>query len=109
MIIGESFAEIFADNCTAIGLPVVTAENADVENLMVFLKDDPAGEIKIDLEEGEAVYGDFSVTIQVPSARRKALLAGTWDSTAALLSSEEKIKRVAGNLPYLNGYRFLKK
>ena len=99
-ILGESFAEIFADNCTAIGLPVAMAEKADIENLMKFVQDDPVCEIKIDLEKKEAAYGDFAVQIQVPEQSRSALVSGTWDSTAELLSAEKQIKEVAGKLPY---------
>jgi 3-isopropylmalate/(R)-2-methylmalate dehydratase small subunit len=90
-ILGESFAEIFEGNCTAIGLPVATADRADVENLMAYVKDDPEGEIKIDLTRHEAVYGDFSVALRLPEENRKALVKGSWDSTAILLSSRKKI------------------
>ena len=107
-IIGESFAEIFADNCTAIGIPVVTAEKADVDNLMSFVQDDPQSEIKIDLEKKEAVYGDFTIAIQQPEQSRKALVQGSWDSTAELLSGVSQIQESAKKIPYMNGFRFRK-
>ena len=106
-ILGESFAEIFADNCTAIGLPVATAEKADIENLMKFVQDDPACEVKVDLGKKETAYGDFSVPIFVNEQSRSALISGTWDSTAELLSAEPQIKAVAGKLPYNNGFKSL--
>ncbi len=101
MIIGESFAEIFADNCTAIGLPIVIAHSGDISNLMAFAQDDPACEIKVDLEKQEAAYGDFTIQVNQPESVKKALLAGTWDSTHELLSAKEQIESVAKNLPYL--------
>lgn len=104
-IIGESFAEIFADNCTAIGLPLVTAEKADIENLMAFVEDDPAGEVTIDLEKQEVIYGDFTLSILQPEQTRKALTEGTWDSTAELLSVSNDIRAVADRLPYNRGYQ----
>lgn len=104
-IIGESFAEIFHDNCTAIGLPVMTAAREDIENLMAFVKDDPACEIEIDLVNKEAHYGDFSIIIYQPDQTRKALTEGTWDSTAELLSAMDQIKKAAEKIPYMNGYR----
>ena len=104
-IVGISFAEIFADNCLAIGLPVVTAKQADVENLMKVVEDDPACEVRVDLERKEVQYGDFSVSVMVAEQTRSALLAGTWDSTAELLSAERKIKAVAEKLPYNRGFR----
>ena len=104
-IVGESFAEIFADNCASIGLPVVTAEAADVANLMAFVKDDPACEIRVDLEKLEAAYGDFSISVQQPEQTRKALTQGTWDSTAELLAVADKIKEVAAHLPYQTHFK----
>lgn len=103
-IAGESFAEIFFGNCTAMGLPVVTAEKMDIENLMAFVKDDPECEIKIDLESKELSYGDFTIPIHQPEQSRIALIHGTWDSTAELLSSADRIKKTASKIPYLNGF-----
>jgi 3-isopropylmalate/(R)-2-methylmalate dehydratase small subunit len=104
-IVGMSFAEIFADNCTAIGLPTMTAEPADVENLMNFVQDDPACDITLDLAKGEAVYGDFQIPIQLPEQSRSALVQGTWDSTAELLLALDQIKKIASQLPYNSGFR----
>ena len=104
-IIGESFAEIFADNCVAIGIPVARVEKADAENLMAFVREDPACEVKIDMERKEVIYGDFSVPFQVPEHARKALVRGTWDTTAELLSAEGRIRDVSGRLPYLNHFK----
>ena len=104
-IVGESFAEIFADNCTAIGLPLVTAQSEDIANLMTFVQDDPACEIKVDLEKQEVSYGDFMIQASQPDSVKKALLAGTWDSTRELLSSKEQIEAVAKNLPYTTQFK----
>ena len=104
-IIGESFAEIFADNCTAIGLPLATAHAEDIANLMNFVQEDPACEIKMDLEKQEAIYGDFSISIRQPESVKKVLLAGTWDSTADLLSVTDQIQSTAKKLPYLSRFK----
>lgn len=103
-IVGESFAEIFAGNCAAIGLPVMTAEKSDIENLMTFVKDDPACEVEIDLESKELNYGDFAFPIRQPEQTRQAFIQGTWDTTADLLSAVEKIKAVEKKLPYLHRF-----
>src|SRR3972149_3686109 len=47
--VGASFAEIFAGNCTALGLPCVTLAEADLEALMDSVSLDPAQRIVIDL------------------------------------------------------------
>ena len=104
-LIGESFAEIFADNCTAIGLPAVTAEKADIENLMAFVQDDPACGIRIDMERQEVSYGDFTIPIRLAEQSRNALLQGTWDTTSELFSAVDQIKGVAARLPYMNQFR----
>ena len=40
-IIGESFAEIFAGNCTALGVPAVTASQDHITQLMQAVESDP--------------------------------------------------------------------
>jgi len=104
-IVGMSFAEIFADNCTAIGLAAVTAEPADIENLINFVQDDPASEIILDLIKGEALYGDFQIPIKLSESSKSALVQGTWDSTAELLSARDRIKEIASKLPYNHGFK----
>ena len=47
--VGASFAEIFAGNCTALGLPCVTLAEPDLEALMDSVSLDPAQEVVIDL------------------------------------------------------------
>lgn len=103
-ILGESFAEIFLGNCTAIGLPVVTAEKTDIENLTLFIKENPSCQIEIDLESAELSYGDFMISIHQSKQSRTAFLQGKWDSTSELLSAKEEIDHVAKNLPYLNEF-----
>lgn len=100
-VVGESFAEIFAGNCVAIGLPVVVAQEADVRNLMRFIEDDPACEVSVSVETREVSYGDFSVPAQILESSRKMFLEGTWDSTATLLAAEAQTREIAQKIPYL--------
>ncbi len=104
-IIGESFAEIFHDNCTAIGLPIMAASHENIESLMSLVKESPSSAIKIDLVKKTASCGDFTFNIEMPDQTRKALTEGTWDSTAELLSAMDQIKAVAGKLPYMSNYQ----
>src|SRR3989344_946516 len=92
-IVGESFAEIFAGNCTAIGIPSVIAQKIDIENLMSVIKDDPALEIKIDLESNEVSYGDFSIPIKQKESARIVLTQGIWDSLSVLSQNPEKVTK----------------
>ena len=40
-IMGESFAEIFAGNCTMLGIPTMTAPQAEIQRLQKMAKDNP--------------------------------------------------------------------
>jgi 3-isopropylmalate/(R)-2-methylmalate dehydratase small subunit len=107
-LIGESFAEIFAGNCNAMGMPVVCLKPEDLEALMRMVEADPGTEVELDLAmERVAVRGadrsaGFSLTM--PPAYRHALISGTWDSTSVLLANLEAIKGTAGKLPYMSGF-----
>ena len=48
--IGKSFAEIFAGNCTALGLPHVTLDPDDLAALMDSVTLDPDQQVTVDLE-----------------------------------------------------------
>lgn len=103
-IIGESFAEIFANNCTLIGIPTVTAQKEDIENLIEVIEDDPALEITIDLESNVVNYGDFSFPIKQQNSSRLVLIQGRWDSLSELKEAERETKKVTERLPYLNKF-----
>ncbi len=104
-IIGESFAEIFANNSLAIGLPLVTAQKIDIENMMEVIEDDPALEIKIDMESNKASYGDFSIPVKQKDSSRIMLIEGRWDSLAELKEAKAEAKKLAERLPYLNSFK----
>ena len=104
-IIGESFAEIFRDNCTSIGMPAVTATKEEIEKLMDCTQKNPDCEIKIDLESKKVSCAQLKIELQLPEHFRKALVDGTWDSTAGLLSAVNQIQETAKKLPYMKDYR----
>jgi len=101
-IIGESFAEIFAGNCAALGVPAVTAGQADLEKIMAVVQDRPQTEIRIDLESKIVVYGEVTAAIDMPEAFRMSLVEGLWDTTAQLLANEPEIHKTAAEIPYLS-------
>ena len=103
-IIGESFAEIFANNCVTIGVPAVTADKTDINNLMCVVKGDPAFELEIDLENNKVSYGDFSFPITQQESSKIVLLQGRWDSLAELKEAEKEARKVADRIPYLNNF-----
>lgn len=104
VVIGESFAEIFYGNCQSLGVPcpVVTPEVA--EALMAEVEADPNLELSVDIQARTISAGTKVYKFSMPDGPRMAFLEGNWDSTASLLSGKEAIKKVAGQLPYMNNY-----
>ena len=99
-IIGESFAEIFAGNCTAMGIPVVCASAKDVQNLQVRIESTPGTEVSIDLKKMIVEVADMSYSISMPESYRKSLVDGSWDSTSLLLEATSDIDAVETTLDY---------
>ncbi len=100
-LIGESFAEIFAGNCLALGIPTVTADTETIEGLQQWVEDNPDGDIDIDVAEETVRYGDTEVDVTVDEGQRKALVDGIWDTTALMKSNEQAIADTAAELPYV--------
>jgi 3-isopropylmalate/(R)-2-methylmalate dehydratase small subunit len=103
-IIGESFAEIFIDNCTALGLPAVSVRARAAEELADIVNANPKTAVRIDLVKREvSVAGSFFPLVMLDSAR-SAFLEGTWDTLYQLLKNEDLIGEKKKNLPYLNRF-----
>ncbi|NQV31543.1 MAG: 3-isopropylmalate dehydratase small subunit [Phycisphaeraceae bacterium] len=100
-VIGESFAEIFAGNCTALGVPAVTASAEDIAALMQIVNETPSTSITIDLRSKTVTCGPLSATINIPESSRQSLVEGAWDTTSQLLD-KDAIVEAAAKLPYLN-------
>ncbi|WEL18112.1 3-isopropylmalate dehydratase small subunit [Halorhabdus sp. SVX81] len=99
--IGESFAEIFAGNCLALGMPTVTADHETIADLQDWIENNPDAEIDIDVESETVTYGDRTVEVTVDDAQRQALVEGIWDTTALMSANENEIDRTAQSLPYV--------
>ncbi len=103
-IIGESFAEIFFANCTAIGVPCVTVSAEDARWLQETVAARPELELRLSLEMMTVRAGDRTIAAQMPEGARQQLLEGTWNSTFVLLEAGEAIEHTAARLPYLVGF-----
>ena len=66
-IIGESFAEIFFGNCTALGLPCVNATEPDVKAFGEAILANPKLEVTVDLVNQKVNYGDKSIPCTCPT------------------------------------------
>jgi 3-isopropylmalate/(R)-2-methylmalate dehydratase small subunit len=102
-IIGESFAEIFFGNCTALGLPCVTADRPALEALATMIAADPPLEINVDLAAQEVRYADTVVPIDIAASAREALVSGQWDFLSQLLENADAIRATAARLPDVSG------
>ena len=104
-LIGESFAEIFAGNCSSLGIPAVMMGAEDIGELQRLVEGEPEAEITIDIEKmriravGES--GEREWKANMSDAYRMALLDGSWDSTSVLARAFSEIDAVATRLPYV--------
>ena len=104
VIVGESFAAIFAGNCTMMGVPTVTASEKDIQQLMKSVEDNPKTEYTVDIDNKTLTYGKVKIAIDLPDTYRTALTMGSWDSTALLRANLEQVKQTAKKLPYMNSF-----
>lgn len=102
--IGESFAEIFSGNCTALGLPAVRVSHEDALKLQSLVESDPSIDVTVDLEAQTVSAGAARFSFTMPDSDRRSLVSGTWDSTAMLLANREAIGTTAARIPYLNAF-----
>jgi 3-isopropylmalate/(R)-2-methylmalate dehydratase small subunit len=103
-IVGESFAAIFAGNCTMMGLPTVTAAHDAVELMMKTVAENPKTQFTVDIEKKIVAFGDKRIDIDLPETYRRALISGSWDSTGLLRANLEQVKKTAAKLPYIGGF-----
>jgi 3-isopropylmalate/(R)-2-methylmalate dehydratase small subunit len=104
-IVGESFAEIFAGNCTMLGIPTVTVGRTEMQKLQTVAKEKPSTKFTLDLDKKVLLCdGKDHLKFEIHESKRNALVNGTWDSTGILLANAGKTAEVAKKLPYVSGF-----
>ncbi len=103
-VIGESFAEIFEGNCGSMGIPVLTMDAEDIEELMTLSEKYPESKMILDIKSSEISYNGKKYSACIRDSSRSSLLAGTWDSMASLLGAKEAIISKTGELPYFKSF-----
>jgi len=103
-IVGESFAAIFAGNCTMMGLPAVVVYAKEIDQLIKSVEENPRTEYTVDLEKKTISYGNQKLPFDMPETYRTALTQGYWDSTALLRANLDQVKLTAAKLPYMGGF-----
>ena len=101
-IVGESFAEIFAGNCLALGMPTVTADQETVERLQDWVEANPDDEITVDVADATVTYDETTVDVSIGDSQQQALVEGVWDTTAVMRHNLEQVRETARALPYVS-------
>ena len=99
-IIGESFADIFYNNCIAIGIPCFTLPNKSIKKIQNN-KDNKFLFLEIDLKNSLAKAKDLTFNLVIKESSRKMFLTGEWDATSTLLENNNLIENKFNQLPYI--------
>ena len=99
-IIGESFADIFYNNCIAIGIPCFTLPNKSIKEIQNN-KDNKFLFLEIDLKNSLAKSKDLNLKLEIKESSRKMFLSGEWDATSTLMENENLIENKFNQLPYI--------
>lgn len=101
-LVGISFGDIFAGNCTQMGIPAVKISRSDHVILRKAVRNNSRAACTVNLEKRTVSIGSVSFPCTIDDAARKALVAGLWDTTSLLLGNGEAIDAKVAALPYCN-------
>lgn len=102
-IIAEGFAEIFFGNSTQLGMPCVSTSAENLDQIVASINEEPAQELKIDLETKEIHCGGKTYPCEIREGARNSLMNGHWDPLQDLIDGQDQVTSVAASLPYLRG------
>ena len=104
-IVGESFAEIFASNCIALGIPAVTVSESDAKKIQSCSSLNADLIWTVSLKTCTVSCREQTVYFHMRDHHRRTLIDGLWDSTSLLLENMSEVRRVYENLPYVQNYQ----
>ena len=104
-LVGVSFAEIFAGNCFAIGVPVVTVDPQSLQTLISQTQKNPKILYELNIDKKELFYGELSISIEIQENQRSAFLNGSWNMLQNLIGNLSKAREIARELPYCNDFK----
>ena len=102
-VIGQSFADIFYNNCFKNGMLPITLNENQIQELTEYSK--RKENIEINLNEEEIIFGNKRIKFNIDPFKKKCLLNGLDDIALSLEKSdkislfEDKIKK---NKPWIN-------
>jgi 3-isopropylmalate/(R)-2-methylmalate dehydratase small subunit len=103
-LVAGSYGEIFFGNCTALGIPCLVAEPADIEWLLHEIERHPGEPVQLDVERPEVRFMGRGIPARIPEGARNQLVTGSWNAVGVLLDAGDAIERTARALPYVSGY-----
>ena len=102
-VIGQSFADIFYNNCFKNGMLPVVLNEKKIEQLIQYSK--RKENIEINLTEQQIIFGNTRIKFEIDSFKKKCLLNGL-DDIALSLEKTDKISsyenKLVKNKPWLN-------
>jgi 3-isopropylmalate/(R)-2-methylmalate dehydratase small subunit len=100
-IVGVSFAEIFAGNCLAMGVPCVSVDDAAIEVLQAQIQANPGETVTIDLVAQTITCGNLTLNLSMAEGPLRMLISGQWDACGQLVAQAPQIKATADRLAYV--------
>ena len=92
VVIAESFADIFFNNCFKNGILPIVLPKAEIDALFGLTEYTPGFKLVVDLEQKKVVRPDgHAISFEVDAFRRECLLNG-WDDIGLTLRHADKIK-----------------
>jgi 3-isopropylmalate/(R)-2-methylmalate dehydratase small subunit len=99
-VIAESFAEIFAGNCTTLGIPCAQMSSADIARLAAAVQKDAKTAVRIDLAASKVTWAGGEAPFEMKSGARESLLKGEWDALGQLLDGKDAVAKLAAKMEY---------
>ena len=88
-VIAPSFADIFKNNCSKIGLLAVELPGEAVEKLLEAVREDPAAEITVELTERVVTGPNVYETFEMDDFTRQRLIEGHDDISLTLTHEDD--------------------
>lgn len=98
-LVGANYAEIFFGNCTTLGIPCVSLDEADLRALEAAIAKDPKLPVTVDLAGKTVNYGTVRSSFRMKEGARSALVEGQWDALGQLLEARPDVEKLAAKLP----------
>ena len=103
VVIAESFADIFYNNCFKNGMLPVVMDEKKIEEIVQY--SERKENIEINLAEQEVIFGNKRIQFEIDTFKKKCLLNGL-DDIAMSLEKSEKISsyesKMKKNKPWIN-------